>query len=145
MVKLFDVLKSEHQEVKELLNQIQETGDEEGNLFEEVRRKLELHMNGEEKYFYPEMGDYEELKELIIEAYEEHEAAQSVLRKLRWITFTDIGFKARIKVLKDLIEHHIEEEENEIFPAIEQIVSEDQLEKIEQDYMEYQNKKLGLR
>jgi hemerythrin-like domain-containing protein len=141
--KLFDTLKKEHNEVKGIISQIEKKGDDSGDLMRQLSKSLDVHMSGEEKYFYPEMKEFPTLHEMIIEALEEHDAADKVLRKLKWMTFGEAGFNARLKVLKEMLEHHIEEEEKRIFPQASKVVSEDQLKEIEQNYLEYKDRKMN--
>jgi hypothetical protein len=143
MIGLFEQLKAEHREMIETINQIMRRGDENGLLMKKLSKDLDVHMEGEEKYFYYDLKEFMELQELIVEAYDEHEIAERALRKLKWLNYGDVGFEARIRLLKALLENHIRVEEDVIFKEAEKIVSPEQFEDIEEHYLDFRERKIG--
>lgn len=141
-VKLFDTLKKEHREVKDSLKKLKKDDSSSEDRLDMISKSLRIHMKGEEKYFYPALYEFEELRELIIEAMDEHKIAKRALKKLTRTDYDEEGFEARAKLLHDLIEHHTNEEENQIFPKSEKVVGEEQLMKMEEDYMDYKERKM---
>src|SRR5262249_33761664 len=118
-MNIIELLKQQHQEAKKLLEQIIEGDDkrEQKALLGEVGKALRLHMQIEEKMVYPTaarafQGDEEDEKE-VLEAFEEHAVARRALENLEKTPASDKRFAVRAKVLLDLLEHHIEEEEGE--------------------------------
>jgi len=124
-----ELLKSQHQEVMGLFDQIEESESEEEclALFEQIADALAAHTTIEEKIFYPAIyaGD---LKDKLDEAVEEHLAAKRTIADLLNMPPNDDQFDAKIKVLREQIEHHVEEEENEVFPRVKASFEDVELE-----------------
>ena len=85
-VSLFDLLKKDHKKVKGLFEQIRGDGEmemaERENLFSQIEEELQMHMAGEEKFFYPALKKSEDALETVLEAYEEHHVAKTVLEEI---------------------------------------------------------------
>jgi hemerythrin-like domain-containing protein len=135
-MNIVDLLKRQHQEVKTLLERIIEGDDKkEGKrLLGEVGKALRLHMQIEEKMVYPAaarafQGEEEE-EEQVLEAFEEHATARRSLEVLEKTPTNDKRFIVRAKVLKELILHHVEEEEEEMFPDMEEKLGDEGLQKL---------------
>lgn len=129
-----ELLKHDHETVKQLLERITKTTERGVKTREELVRhlhmELAIHTMLEEEIFYPaytEAGGKEE-DIMFHEAKEEHRAVDSlVLPDLENTDPTTVEFAGRAKVLKDLIEHHIQEEEEEMFPKATELLGEDRL------------------
>ena len=130
------VLKSDHAEVKRLLKQLNDSADKESRdleeLLGEIEVKLKTHTEMEEEIFYPAFKDAieENDQHLYFEALEEHGLVDTVLPELQ---DTEVGtpeFKAKAKVLLDLIEHHVEEEEGEMFTKARSSMSAEELREL---------------
>ncbi len=119
------LLKKQHREVEALFKQIEKTDDagERRELMDEIREMLEMHTSIEEEIFYPAVREIESKKaeEMVLEAYEEHHVVDLVLKDLPNVDPEDERFEAKMTVLKELIEHHVEEEEKEMFKLAEQL------------------------
>ncbi|MFZ5955788.1 MAG: hemerythrin domain-containing protein [Nanoarchaeota archaeon] len=137
--EFFSLLIEEHKEILELIEDL-ETGNGKSNI-KLLSKELNLHMNGEEKFFYPELMKLKEMQEFSLESFDLHEVTDRALRKLVGFSSADFEFKVRTKVLKELFEHHMNEEENIIFPETENLMSEDDLYVIQNDYIEYREQK----
>jgi hemerythrin superfamily protein len=113
------LLKKQHREVEALFKQIHKTKDPDQcrQLMQELVTNLELHMRLEEEMFYPAMREVETKKaeEMVLEAYEEHGVAKMVMREIPNVDPEDERFHAKMTVFQELIEHHVEEEEKEMF------------------------------
>jgi hemerythrin-like domain-containing protein len=114
-----ELLKQQHQEVKKLFGQIEEAdeADEKVELLQDLADNFAAHGAIEERIFYP-AAYAESTKELLEEAVEEHLSAKRVLADLLQMKPEDENFDAKIKVLEEQIEHHVEEEEGELFPKV---------------------------
>ena len=123
------LLKQQHDEVKELFKRFEASEDDSQRqeLFEQIADDFAAHGEIEEKIFYPAVY-VGELKEKLQEAVEEHLAAKRVVADLLEMEPADEQFDAKMKVLKELIEHHVEEEEGELFPLIRQSFAREELE-----------------
>jgi hemerythrin superfamily protein len=124
-----ELLKSHHDEVKELFERIEDydDGDERADLFAILADLLAAHAKIEETIFYPAVMS-PDTRELLLEASEEHLAAKRVLADLIENQLDDEHFDAKIKVAKDMVLHHIEEEEGELFPQVRSLFDGDRLE-----------------
>ena len=80
-------------------------------VFREIKSELETHTRIEESIFYPALQEYEELKDMVLESLEEHRQMKTVLRELSRLSAGSAKFAPKLKVLKDDVEHHAEEEE----------------------------------
>jgi len=121
------LLKEDHQKVKKLFAQIEKLGPsqepDKGWIFDQIRKELTVHAQIEEEIFYPavERADDEEADELVREAHEEHRIVKTLLEELAALRPADSRFDAKLKVLKENVLHHAEEEQDEIFPVFDQL------------------------
>ncbi len=127
-------LKRQHSKTKELLKELNATTDRglkiRTELFSELDRQLRHHMRLEEEIFYPAFKAAVERKKdktLYFEAKEEHRAAEKVLKDMSHVDVATLAFGGKIKVLKELVEHHIDEEESDMFPIAKEVLSNEEL------------------
>ena len=127
------LLKRQHKDVRSLFKQIEKTENARGRrqLLDQVAAALEAHTLIEEELFYPAMKELETKKaaEMVNEAYEEHHVVKLVLRELPEVDPEDERFEAKMTVLSELVEHHVEEEEDEMFKMAKKL-GEDELEEL---------------
>jgi hemerythrin-like domain-containing protein len=123
-----DMLEQDHRMVEELFRAIEETRDAGAReeLFTELADALAVHSAIEENIFYPACKS-EDSEETLLEALEEHLQAKRLLADLLDMDPMDEVFMAKIKVLKEAIRHHVEEEEGEILPEARRLLGEDML------------------
>jgi len=128
-VEATKLLVQQHEEVKELFKQFEaaEENSEKQELFDRIADDFAAHGEIEEKIFYPAVY-VGELKEKLQEAVEEHLAAKRVAADLLAMEPSDEQFDAKMTVLKELIEHHVEEEEGELFPLVRQSFAREELD-----------------
>lgn len=91
----------------------------------ELANKLAAHMTIEQELFYPAIQSVD--REMIFESFEEHALAEIALKRLLAADTEAEEFKARVTALKELIEHHVKEEEKELFPKVEKALDEEKL------------------
>ena len=127
-MKATELLKKQHREVKGLFRDVKKASDARSRRsgMDEIAAKLEAHMRIEEQIFYPAVQEIGTKKadEIVPEAYEEHHVAQLVLGELPQVDPKDERFEAKMTVLEELIEHHVEEEEKEMFKLAEKLGTE---------------------
>ena len=125
-----ELLKEDHARVAELFEQAEgtENDKQKQKIFEQIAMELEIHTSIEEQYFYPELEKHEDFKDITLEAYEEHKQAKTLIRELKALVDGSEKFDAKLKVLQEDIEHHVEEEEEEMFPQVRKAFSKDQIE-----------------
>ncbi|HYE23714.1 MAG TPA: hemerythrin domain-containing protein [Clostridia bacterium] len=129
-----DLLKHDHDKMKELLNQLEQVKednpDERESLFALVRRDLTVHEIIEEEILYPAFEEQAKLKEIVLEGYEEHHFADIVVEEIDGVPPEDETWGAKLTVLKENVEHHIEEEEARMFKTARELFSEEELNQL---------------
>ena len=126
-MKATELLKKQHREVKTLFGKANKSSPgERRRVVDEIAEKLTAHMRIEEEIFYPAVRELATKKtnEMIPEAYEEHHVVKLVLEELPEVDLEDERFEAKMTVLEELIEHHVEEEEKEMFKVAEKLGDE---------------------
>jgi hemerythrin-like domain-containing protein len=125
------LLEQQHQEVKDLFEQIEEAGepDEKRELVQELADNFAAHGAIEEQIFYP-AAYAESTREQLEEAVKEHLSAKRVLADILETSPGDSNFDAQIKALQEQIEHHVEEEEGELFPKVRALFDSASLEEM---------------
>jgi len=125
----FNLLKADHRKVEELFEQLESArGQAKMRVFEEIKAELELHTHIEETVFYPALEKPKQTHDLTLEAYEEHDVVKKLLQELSRAKTANEEWEAKAKVLQENVEHHVEEEEGELFPKAEAALSEEQIE-----------------
>ena len=122
------MLKADHQRVKDLFAQYEGTSnaDAKGALADEVFVELETHAQLEENIFYPSVNEEtEEGPELVKESLQEHATVKQLIQELRQMGPQNKGFDAKFHELMHNVEHHVAEEETEMFPLAEEELAED--------------------
>ena len=139
----FTLLKQEHKEAKDTFKELlaEETVDREQT--EILCRKLLLHMEMEEKYFYPEMKaqKQKEAIDLATEALLEHTEARKPIKALIDSKFDDIEYKVKLELLQLEIVHHAEEEEKEFFPLAKELLEKEKIQEITDNMLALKEKK----
>jgi hemerythrin-like domain-containing protein len=125
----FKLLKADHRKVAGLFDEMESaTGKQKLSVFAEIRTELELHTHVEETIFYPALEDPKETHDLTLEAYEEHNVVKNLLKELSQARSANDEWEAKAKVLRENVEHHVEEEENELFKKAGKVLSRDEIE-----------------
>jgi hypothetical protein len=124
------LLKEDHEKVRTLLGQFENaTGVRREKLRTQIETELKIHTQIEEEIFYPayrEAARKKEDKKLYFEAVEEHHVVDMVLPEMNDGADPE-ELKAKAKVLKDLVEHHADEEEKEMFPRARKVLDREEL------------------
>jgi hemerythrin superfamily protein len=139
-----ELLKEDHEKVKELFEEAEATEDEKEKrkIFDQILTELETHARIEEAVFYPAMEKYDELKDMVLESLEEHKQIKTLLKEIDNLKSDSEKFEPKLKVLMENVEHHAEEEEEgKMFPKIEELVSEEDLETLGQELEAAKNKR----
>lgn len=140
MNSILDQLKEEHDEVKSLFEKAENSEEvDRKHWVSEIESHLVPHARAEEKTLYASLlnraATAEEDTDLIQEAYEEHHAADSILTELKKAPSDYEGWLGKLKVLKENVEHHIEEEEQELFGKARELFSESELDGLKEIYL----------
>jgi|SRR5579884_672480 len=131
------LLKEDHKKVKTLFGEVEGLGErastQRKKLFQQIDEELTIHAQVEERIFYPEFrrraGKGEERDE-VLEAYEEHNIVKSLIGELEDLDPKDERYKPKLSVLKDLVEHHVKEEEGPLFRMARELFDEEELDEL---------------
>jgi hemerythrin superfamily protein len=126
-----DLLVKEHKTLKKMFKQAKKARDvkTQRRIVALMDTELTIHDYIEETVLYPEMEPYEELKELVDETLEEHEAIKTLLVEMAPLAGS-VEFDSSLRELIENVETHIEEEETELFPKIRELWDETTLEQL---------------
>jgi hypothetical protein len=125
----FELLKADHKTVSGLFDELEAaTVKAKLSVFAQIKTELELHTHIEETIFYPALEKLEETHDLILEAYEEHKMVKTLLAKLSRARTANDEWQAQAKVLRENVEHHVNEEENELFDKADDALSDEEIE-----------------
>ncbi len=128
------LLKADHEKVKKLLSDCEETTERaeatRTDLFAKIKAEMLIHERIEEEIFYPALKSHPKAKDIVLEGYEEHHVVDEIMGELEALPVTDETWGAKFKVMKENIEHHIEEEEGEMFKTARQVLDADELESL---------------
>lgn len=138
----FNLLKQDHRKVEELFSQLESSrGQAKLRVFEQIKMELELHAHIEEKVFYPALEESKQTHELVLEAYEEHDVVKKLLRELGRAKTATEEWEAKATVLQENVEHHVEEEENELFTKARAALSQEDIEELGEELAAEKNRK----
>jgi len=127
-----DLLEEDHRKVKKMLAEGEHTTDRaevtRSELYATLRRAMETHERIEEEIFYPALKQHPKARDIVLEGFEEHHVVDEIMDELGETDVSDETWAAKFKVMKENIEHHIEEEEGEMFSKARQAFDKDELE-----------------
>ncbi len=145
---VYKLLHEDHRKVKSLLKELEDTTERAGktreHLIRQVEMELEIHSEAEEKFFYPYLQTAKETKDLAYEALEEHKVVKSLLQELIAEAKGTAEWTAKCSVLIENVEHHIEEEEGELFPKARKVLSKEEAESIGEEIEDYKEQHTGV-
>src|SRR4029079_13588821 len=126
------MLKTDHDKVKRLLADL-ETTTERGvktreELYATIKGELTIHETIEEEIFYPALKSHPKAKDIVLEGYEEHQVLDLVMAELEDLDVGDESWGAKATVMKENVEHHMEEEEGDMFKQARQVFGREELE-----------------
>ena len=133
-MKATDLLKKQHKSVKALFKKVENTEDarRRRQLMDEITNELKIHTKIEEEIFYPAVREIgtSKAEELVDESFEEHHVVDLVLAELPKVDPEDDRFAAKMTVLSELVQHHADEEEEEMFPMCEKKLGRERLQQL---------------
>lgn len=140
------LLEQQHREVEELFAQFEDASDSEieskQQLVKKIMDALAAHAAIEEQIFYPATKDAR-TEELLHEAVEEHLGAKRIIADLLDQGLDEAVFKAKVKVLQEQIEHHVAEEEKELFPKVKKLLGGEELDELGERMQEMHAELIG--
>jgi len=128
------LLKADHERMRKLLDQL-ETTTERGvktrqELFATIKGELTIHETIEEEIFYPALMEMARTRDITLESYEEHHVVDLLMGELEELDVADERWGAKAKVMQENVEHHMEEEEGEMFRKTRQVFDDAELEEL---------------
>jgi len=128
------LLRGDHVKLKALLRELEPTTERavktRSELFARIRSELTVHEIIEEEIFYPTLKQHPKAKEIVLEGYEEHNVVDTLMLELESLDVEDETWGPKAKVMIESIEHHIEEEEGDMFKKARQVFDRDELEQL---------------
>ena len=129
-----ELLEDDHKTVKKILDDLESTTERgvktREELFTRFKKEMQVHEVIEEEILYPALKEHKKSKEIALEGYEEHHVVDQIMTELDNLPFDDETWGAKLKVMKENIEHHIEEEEDDMFKKARQIFSKEELDEM---------------
>jgi hypothetical protein len=126
------LLKTDHDKVKKLLTELESTTERgvktRSELFATIKGELMVHEAIEEEIFYPELKAHPKAKDIVLEGFQEHHVVDLLMAELESMDVSDETWGAKALVMKENIEHHIEEEEGEMFKIARRVFDEAELD-----------------
>jgi iron-sulfur cluster repair protein YtfE (RIC family) len=128
----FELLKQDHRKVEKIFAELEPTTERalktREELFRKLQTELEIHTQIEETILYPVLRKERETRDITFEGYEEHDIAKRLLEEMATMDVTSEVWTAKLKVLQEAIEHHVEEEENEMFKAAREALTKEEIQ-----------------
>ena len=118
----FDLLEQDHREVEEWFDEYDELEDDDdrkSELAEKICLALKVHAQIEEEIFYPQARKATNDNDLLDEALVEHATVKNLIAEIEAMEAGDDLYDAKIRVLGEMVKHHIKEEEDELFPEVQ--------------------------
>ena len=138
---IFDLLKQDHEKFRYLFDQIGKSGRRDSaslqQLFSQVKEELEVHMEGEERFLYPALEQHREAREKALEGYEEHQVVKILLGTFSGLAADDERWGAKISVLNQMVEHHMLEEERQVFRMARATLNKEQVQQIARQFRQH--------
>lgn len=133
-MNIYDSLRQDHRSVQQILQEMVQTSESDGSrrkqLLERFKTEFLAHARAEEKLLYSQLEQHEESRDLALEAAEEHHAAESVLEELERTGVSDEHWQAKATVLQEMVNHHVQEEEESLFPQAQEVFSSDEAKQL---------------
>jgi hypothetical protein len=128
------LLEDDHRKVKKLLAEGEETTERaektRTQLYATLRREMEVHERIEEEIFYPALKAHPKTRDIALEGFEEHHVVDEIMGELGQTDVADETWAAKFKVMKENIEHHIEEEEGSMFKGARRALGDEELDQL---------------
>lgn len=136
------LISADHRKVEGIFSQIESAKkpDDVYKLFNEIYQELNLHARAEELVFYPSLREFEDTDDLIEEAESEHEEVEVMLEEIKALSPNAEDFMDRIAELKEAVQHHVQEEENEVFEVIRESFDNQELQALGLEFQEAKTK-----
>lgn len=130
----FKLLEEHHREIEKIFKELEPTTERavktREEQFRKLQRELDIHTVIEETILYPVLKKKRETRDITFEGFEEHDVAKRLLEEMAMMEVTSEVWTAKLKVLQESVEHHIEEEEQEMFKDAREALSKAEIEEL---------------
>ena len=137
--EFFELIHKDHEFFRNILAQLKQTQGTESKrreeLFTKFKLEIEPHTKAEERVFYPPLQENKEFCDDVLESIEEHHVISLILGELDLMSKQGDQWRAKLRVCKEVVEHHILEEEDKIFGAASKILSGEQMRAVLKDFV----------
>jgi hemerythrin-like domain-containing protein len=140
---MLTLLKQDHEEVKQQFEAIMSQDEIDRDALKQVCHELLIHAELEEKLLYPRMKKLEEAKEITDEAVLEHQEARKVIDEILHGRLRETKLKVKAEILQLAVQHHIEEEESDLFPLVQKAFSKAEIREIGEEMLTLKEKLAG--
>ncbi|WP_452223189.1 hemerythrin domain-containing protein [Lacinutrix chionoecetis] len=139
-MNIFEALRKDHEIQRDLLKKLVETsGDtkKRDEIFKAVKHELEIHEDGEERFFYVPLIDDDLTQEKARHSIAEHHEIDELLAELEEMDYDSSGWLKIAKKLQHEVEHHLDEEEHEVFQLAGKVLTDNQKTSLSKEYQDY--------
>lgn len=147
-MKVYALLKQDHKKVKDIFEALEQTTEraakKRSSLFAELNAELSVHAEAEEALFYPRVLKPKTTHDMTLEAIEEHKVVKTLLAELDSDPKDTEQWGAKLTVLKEIVEHHVKEEEKELFELAQKVLSGEEAEEIAAEIQEFKEQKSSV-
>jgi hemerythrin-like domain-containing protein len=131
---LFDLLRQDHEKIRDLLKKIEKSTSTQVEIrkefFTTLEQELLIHMEAEERFFYTALEQHDESRARALISYEEHQVVRTIIGAFNGLAVDDERWPAKLKVLSQQIRQHADEEEHELFKMAKKVLDNDQFQGI---------------
>jgi hypothetical protein len=128
------LLEDDHRKMRKLLDELEATTERgirtREELYSTIKGELTIHELIEEEIFYPALKKHPKAEDIVLEGYEEHHVVDLVMAELENLPVDDESWGAKAKVMKENVEHHMEEEEGDMFKQARSVFDRTELEEL---------------
>lgn len=122
------LLESDHREIRQLLRRADSAGiDQRQALLTELKERLQSHERMEEEVFYPALQNNAATRELVLESFAEHHVVDQIMGEMEQTAVSDEMWKARFTAMRENLEQHIAEEEDQLLPLARKALTKGEL------------------
>ncbi len=144
---IYKVLQQDHENLKHLLKELGDTTEKavktRAKGFEKLVAELSAHSRAEEEVFYAALRNQDKTRDQVLEGEQEHHMVDVLLSEMSKLKVDDEHWTAKLSVLTEQVEHHVEEEEEDLFGKAKKILSDDQAEALADEFKAHKKQHLG--
>ncbi|WP_405377469.1 hemerythrin domain-containing protein [Nonlabens sp. Asnod3-A02] len=139
-MNIFEALRKDHEIQRDLIDQLVKTSgdsDKRKELFDQLKKELALHEDAEERHFYVPLLEVDMTQEKARHSIAEHHEMDELVKKIEETDRSSSAWLVYMKELAHQVEHHLDEEEQEVFQLAGKALNETEKKSLATDYQEY--------